>query len=126
MSDVLDGIHRELQQRLEATRAAAQEHERVRAALEALAHAIKPLEKATRRAAGETGRRGRRLAARARPASGRDRSSTTAADTEPRSSSARAKRVGGAHSCPAAESRRPISIEAAIPSPCARKAGSQA
>src|SRR3954462_13666872 len=90
MSDVLDGIRRELQQRLEATRAAAQEHERVRAALEALEHAIKPFEKATRRAAGETGRRGRSLAARARPASGRDGSSTTAADTESRSSSGRA------------------------------------
>ena len=89
MSDVLDGIRRELQQRLEATRAAAQEHERVRAALEALEHAIKPFEKATRRAAGETGRRGRSLAARARPASGQDGSSTTAVDAEPRASSAR-------------------------------------
>src|SRR4051794_11144429 len=90
MSDVLDGIRRELQQRLEATRVAAQEHERVRAALEALEHAIKPLERATRRAAGETGRRGRSLAARARPARGQDGSSTSAADAEPRSSSARA------------------------------------
>src|SRR3954452_8154198 len=90
MSDVLDGIRRELQQRLEATRAAAHEHERVRAALEALEHAIKPFEKATRRAAGETGRRGRSLAARARPASGQDGSSTTAADAEPRPSSAAA------------------------------------
>src|SRR4051812_40988237 len=90
MSDVLDGIRRELQQRLEATRAAAREHERVRAALEALEHAIKPFEKATRRAAGETGRRGRSLAARARPASGRDGSNTTRVDAAARSSSARA------------------------------------
>ena len=52
MSDVLDRIRRELQERLESTRAAAQEHERVRAALEALEHAVKPLEEVTRRAAG--------------------------------------------------------------------------
>src|SRR3954462_13805399 len=91
MSDVLDGIRRELQQRLEATRAAAHEHERVRAALEALEPAIKPFEKATRRAAGETGRRGRSLAARARPASGQDGSTRTAADAEPRPASGRAQ-----------------------------------
>jgi len=36
MSDVLDRVPRELQQRLESTRAVAQEHERVRVALEAL------------------------------------------------------------------------------------------
>src|SRR3954452_22172559 len=90
MSDVLDRIRRELQQRLEATRAAAQEHERVRAALEALEHATKPFEKATRRAAGKASRRGQNLAARARPASGRGGSITTAADAEPRSTSARA------------------------------------
>src|SRR3954469_8425742 len=50
MSDVLDRIRRELQQRLESTRAAAQEHERVRAALDALEHAVPPLEKVARRA----------------------------------------------------------------------------
>ena len=94
MSDVLDRIRRELQQRLEATRAAAQEHERVRAALEALEHATKPFEKATRRAADEASRRGRGLAARARPASGRDSSTTTGADAQPRSSGARAKASG--------------------------------
>ena len=94
MSDVLDRIRRELQQRLEATRAAAQEHERVRAALEALEHATKPFEKATRRAADEASRRGRSLAARARPASGRESSTTTGADTQPRSSSARANASG--------------------------------
>jgi len=65
MSDVLDRIRRELQQRLESTRAAAQEHERVRAALEALEHAANPFEEATRRAAGEASRRGRGLVARA-------------------------------------------------------------
>src|SRR3954451_14421311 len=112
MSDVLDGVRRELQQRLEATRAAAQEHERVRAALEALEHAIKPLEKATRRAAGETGRRGRSLAARARPASGRDGSSTTAAEAEPRSSSARANASVGRT---AARQRRAESQSASEP-----------
>src|SRR5215218_7924818 len=68
MSDVLDRIRRELQQRLESTRAAAQEHERVRAALEALEHAVKPLEEVTRRAASGASERGRRVAARARPA----------------------------------------------------------
>ena len=51
MSDVLERVRRELQQRLESTRAAAQEHERVRAALEALEHAVAPLEKVARRAA---------------------------------------------------------------------------
>jgi hypothetical protein len=40
MSDVLDRIRQELQQRLESTRAAAQEHERVRAALVALEHGV--------------------------------------------------------------------------------------
>src|SRR3954462_9598710 len=59
MSDVLDRIRFVLQQRLESTRAAAQEHERVRAALEALEHAIKPLEKVTRRAAGAASQRAR-------------------------------------------------------------------
>src|SRR3954449_4523726 len=56
MSDVLDRIRRELQQRLESTRAAAQEHERVRAALEALEHSVAPLEELARRAAGGGGR----------------------------------------------------------------------
>ena len=65
MSDVLDRIRRELQQRLESTRAAAQEHERVRAALEALEHAVKPLEEVTRRAASG--------ASRARASRGRPR-----------------------------------------------------
>src|SRR4051812_43280553 len=69
MSDVLDRIRRELQQRLESTRAAAQEHERVRAALEALEHAVKPLEEVTRRAASGASQRGRRVAARARASS---------------------------------------------------------
>ena len=64
-SDVLDRIRRELQQRLESTRAAAQEHERVRAALEALEHAVKPLEEVTRRAASG--------ASRARASRGRPR-----------------------------------------------------
>src|SRR4051794_12006373 len=59
MREVVDRIRRELQQRLESTRAAAQEHERVRAALEALEHAIKPLEKVTRRAAGAASQRAR-------------------------------------------------------------------
>src|SRR3954462_11005190 len=74
MSDVLDRIRFVLQQRLESTRAAAQEHERVRAALEALEHAVKPLEEVTRRAAGGASKQGRRVAARARPTS----SATTA------------------------------------------------
>jgi hypothetical protein len=77
MSDVLNRIRRELQQRLESTRAAAQEHERVRAALEALEHAVKPLENVTRRAAGGASQRGRRVAARARPVSSPDGSATT-------------------------------------------------
>src|SRR5690242_17497772 len=77
MSDVLDRIRRELQQRLESTRAAAQEHERVGAALEALEHAVKPLEGVTRRAASGASERGRRVAARARPA-GAPLSSATA------------------------------------------------
>src|SRR3954465_8520768 len=69
MSDVLDRIRRELQQRLESTRAAAQEHESVRAALEALEHTVKPLEEVTRRAASGASQRGRRVAARARASS---------------------------------------------------------
>src|SRR5215217_4271491 len=77
MSDVLDRIRRELQQRLESTRAAAQEHERVRAALEALEHAVKPLEEVTRRAAGGASKQGRRVAARARSASSPAGSATT-------------------------------------------------
>jgi hypothetical protein len=52
MSDVLERIRRELQQRLQSTHAAAQEHERVRAALEAPEHVVAPLEKVARRAAG--------------------------------------------------------------------------
>ena len=80
MSDVLDRIRRELQQRLESTRAAAQEHERVRAALEALEHAVKPLEEVTRRAASGASKRGRRVAARARPASSPVGSATTESD----------------------------------------------
>jgi hypothetical protein len=80
MSDVLDRIRRELQQRLESTRAAAQEHERVRAALEALEHAVKPLEEVTRRAAGEASKQGRRVAARARPAGSPLSSATTESD----------------------------------------------
>jgi ribosomal protein S25 len=76
MSDVLDRIRRELQQRLESTRAAAQEHERVRAALEALEHAARPFEDATRRAAGEASRRGRGLVARARPGAQDDSAAT--------------------------------------------------
>src|SRR5215207_8233842 len=59
MSDALDPVRRELQQRLESTRAAAQEHERVRTALEALEHAVKPFEEVTRRAAGGARQRGR-------------------------------------------------------------------
>ena len=80
MSDVLDRIRRELQQRLESTRAAAQEHERVRAALEALEHAVKPLEEVTRRAASGASQRGRRVAARARSASSPVGSATTESD----------------------------------------------
>src|SRR5215217_6315886 len=89
MSDVLDRIRRELQQRLESTRAAAQEHERVRAAREALEHAVKPLEEVTRRAAGGASQRGRRVAARVRPESSPVGSATpvsgaaTAAATRP-------------------------------------------
>ena len=63
MSEMLDRIRHELQQRLESTRAAAQEHERVRTALEAL-------EKATKQVTHEASRRGRSLASRARPSSG--------------------------------------------------------
>jgi hypothetical protein len=79
MSEMLDRIRDELQQRLEATRAAAQEHERVRAALEAL-------EKTTKQVTGEASRRARSLAARARPATGSDRSAAAEpkAKTSPR------------------------------------------
>src|SRR4051812_35055493 len=84
MSDVLDRIRRELVQRLDSTRAAAQEHERVRAALEALEHGVKPLEKVTRRAAGAAGaasQRARKSAGRARGA-GADGGSPTAGSEE--------------------------------------------
>src|SRR3954467_3684285 len=85
MSDVLDRIRRELHQRLESTRAAAQEHERVRAALEALEHAMKPLEEVTRRAASGATERGRRVAARARPVGSAttDSDAATASATRP-------------------------------------------
>jgi hypothetical protein len=82
MSDVLDRIRHELQQRLESTRAAAHEHERVKAALEALEHATKPLERATRQVAGEASRRSRSLAARARPTRDQGGSAATGSDTE--------------------------------------------
>jgi DNA-binding transcriptional ArsR family regulator len=62
MSELLDRIRHELQQRLETTRAAAQEHERVRTALEAL-------EQAAKQVTDEASRRGRSLASRARPSS---------------------------------------------------------
>jgi hypothetical protein len=65
MSDVLEQIRRELQQRPEATRAAAQEHERVRAALEALEHAVAPLERVARRATGGATQAKRSSASRA-------------------------------------------------------------
>ena len=93
MSDVLDRIRRELQQRLESTRAAAQEHERVRAALEALEHAAKPFDQATRRAASEAGRRSRSLASKARPTSSGGGSETSTADVEGASSGATAQRA---------------------------------
>src|SRR4051812_22845235 len=86
MSEMLDRIRRELQERLESTRAAAREHERVRAALEALEHATRPLEKAARQAASGASRRGRTLAASARPASGQEGSAATGSDTQPRTS----------------------------------------
>src|SRR3954467_9537810 len=86
MSEMLDRIRRELQERLESTRAAAREHERVRAALEALEHATRPLEKAARQAASGASRRGRSLAASARPASGQEGSAATGSDTQPRTS----------------------------------------
>ena len=140
MSDVLDRIRRELQQRLEATRAAAQEHECVRAALEALEQATRPFEKATRRAAGEASRRGRSLAARARPASARDGSATSGANAGPRSSGARANapersprardRIRDARTslgCAIDESQgRAARLEAAVTSACGRTARSPA
>jgi hypothetical protein len=102
MSEMLDRIRDELQQRLEATRAAAQEHERVRAALEAL-------EKATRQVTGQASRRSRGLAARARPAGGSDRSAPAGAETK---ASARASRASAPKRTtrsqkPAARSRPP-------------------
>src|SRR4051812_13937228 len=83
MSEVLDRIRRELEERLESTRAAAREHERVRAALEALEHATRPLEKAARQAASGASRRGLTLATSARPASGRERSGAAGSATQP-------------------------------------------
>src|SRR4051795_188578 len=97
MTEMLDRIQRELQERLESTRATAREHERVRAALEALEHAARPLEKAARQAASGASRRGRTLAASARPASGREASAAAESDTEPptsaRPTSARQRRA---------------------------------
>jgi hypothetical protein len=100
MSEVLDRIRRELQERLESTRAAAREHECVRAALEApeaLEHATRPLEKAARQAASGASRRGRTLAAGARPASGREGSAAAESDIQPatsaRPTSARQRRA---------------------------------
>src|SRR4051794_27739206 len=97
MTEVLDRIRRELEERLESTRAAAREHERVRAALEALEHATRPLEKAARQAATGASRRGRTLAASARPASGREGSAATGSETQPptsaRPTSARQRRA---------------------------------
>src|SRR4051812_29687425 len=81
MSDVLEQIRRELQQRLDSTRAAAQEHERVRAALDALEHAVRPLEKVTRQAAGTASRRKRSPAGRARAAKTKEGSARGGSDT---------------------------------------------
>src|SRR5215212_7905318 len=81
MSDIVERIRRELQERLESTRAAAREHERVQAALEALEHATRPLEKAARLAASEASHRGRTL-----PASGQEGPAASGPDTQaPRS-----------------------------------------
>jgi DNA-binding transcriptional ArsR family regulator len=82
MSETLDRIRHELQQRLESTRAAAQEHERVRTALEAL-------ENATKQVTHEASKRGRSLASRARPSSGG--SATVAATPAARRSHASAR-----------------------------------
>jgi hypothetical protein len=92
MSDVLDRIRRELQQRLESTRAAAQEHERVRAALEALEHAVAPLERVARRAAGG-GTQAKRSSAALGPSDRtQDGSATTGSRTTPARSPATAAR----------------------------------
>src|SRR4051812_34915156 len=116
MSDVLDRIRQELQQRLESTRAAAQEHERVRAALEALEHAVKPLEKVTRRAADKATHGGRRLATRARPAGETDRSAaTTPSAAQSPSTTGRA-----AESRKAAAGRRTASASTAKARPAAK------
>src|SRR4051794_29243773 len=103
MSDVLDRIRRELLQRLESTRAAAQEHERVRAALEALEHGVKPLEKVTRRAAGAASRRARGSAGRARTAGGDEAPATAGSDTAP----ARPVRSPASSAGRAARTRKP-------------------
>src|SRR3954447_19577780 len=108
MSDVLDRIRRELRQRLESTRAAAQEHERLRAALEALEHGVKPLEKVTRRAAGAARQRAPSPPALARPAGGAKASATAGSATAPargvRSPAPSGRRAAGSRK-PAASSR---------------------
>src|SRR4051795_10884463 len=83
MSDVLDRIRRELQQRLESTREAAQEHQRVRAALEALEHAVAPREKAARRAAGGATQDRRGSTGRGRPLDSQDGAVATGSPVSP-------------------------------------------
>jgi hypothetical protein len=124
MSEVLDRIRRELQERLESTRAAAREHERVRAALEALEHAARPLEKAARQAASGASRRGRTLAASARPASGREDSAAAGPDVQsptsarptsaPQRRGQRSPKSGGGR--PASRARTPTAKSAAAAS----------
>jgi hypothetical protein len=82
MSDMLDRIRHELLQRLEATRDAAQEHERVRAALEALEGTAKEVTR-------EVGRRGRSVTARARSAGGAGGSAAAKSSASPAASSKR-------------------------------------
>jgi hypothetical protein len=109
MSDVLDRIRRELLQRLESTRAAAQEHERVQAALEALEHAVAPLEKVGRRAAGGATQAKRGSGGGGPAVSTQEGSATTGS---PSSSSAAAGRGAGSRK-PTAPGRKPAAASTA-------------
>jgi hypothetical protein len=93
MSEVLERIRRELQQRLESTRAAAQEHERVRAALDALEHAMAPLETVARRATGGATEAKRNTARRGRTVRTREGSVTTGSRGPAGGSSAAGRRA---------------------------------
>ena len=111
MSDMLQRIRRELQQRLDSTRAAAQEHERVRSALEALEHAVAPLERVARRATGGGSEAKRGSAAHGPSDRAQGGSAATGSRTTPARSPATAARRATGSRKPTARARSAATAE---------------